>query len=314
MLNTVDGDQENIEVCGRGIIDGSGMTLYKKEIVNSTIMRGRPICLRNTRNCIIRDVTLCDTVGWTLHFVFCKNVKGENISIYAKRSSDLRMVNNELRNGDGLVVDSSEDVEIRRCIIESQDDCISIKLGRNAEGREIGIPSRHILITDCLFIGGAGVSIGSEMSGGVGWAKVKHCSYINVLSILSIKSNWERGGYISNIRIEDCSLVNLDATLPNSDDYKAAIYINEFYKIGTRKEYGKDEKFFPTVENIAFVKIRIVNKFGKAIFISGLSEAPIKRICMKDVRAYSVGDYEINNAEVFMEDVHIDGNISYRRK
>ena len=62
------------------------------------------------------------------------------------------------------------------------------------------------------------------MSGGIENIKIQNCVFINVLSILSVKANIKRGGYIFNIVVEDCNLVNYDLKNVNLTNYKAAIY------------------------------------------------------------------------------------------
>src|SRR3546814_8575618 len=52
--------------------------------------------------------------------------------------------------------------------LDTGDDCIAIKSGRDGDGRRIGIPSENIIIEHCLMKDGhGGVVLGSEVSGGV---------------------------------------------------------------------------------------------------------------------------------------------------
>lgn len=308
LLNTVEGKNENIEICGQGTVDGSGVELLEKEMSNSFCQRGRVICIRNTDNLVIRDITICNTVAWTMHLIFCKKAKIENVNIYSSKTSNLKTNNTRLRNGDGIVIDSSENIEIDGCVVDSQDDCISIKSGKNFEGRSTGIPSKSIRISRCLFVGGAGVSLGSEMSGGIEQVDIIQCDYVDVLSILSIKTNIHRGGYVKNISVSECRLVNMNARLPENDDYKAAIYINEYYK-ASKVDEMETEVVLPVVDSIVFSGIKISNELGKAIYINGLFEAPIRNIKMKNIMARSLGDYEIHNAEVATSDVYVNDKL-----
>ena len=300
LLNTLDGKHENIQICGHGIIDGAGDQLYGIEKEDSTIKRGRIICFRNTKNVVVNDVVIYNTVAWTMHFVFCKNVEIKGVSIYSKRAYGFQTTNELLKNGDGIVIDSCEDVDVKECTIESQDDCISVKSGKGKEGRMIGIPSKNVQVTQCCFIGGAGISVGSEMSGGIEGLLVNNCTFKNVLSILSIKTNSQRGGYIKDISVICCSLKNIDNSLKKKD-YKASIYIDEHYD-----EHSCNEKLRPTVENIILKEIDIVNSLGKAIFVNGLIDEPIRNVIIQDFYACSVGDYDIQNAEVVTENVCIN--------
>ena len=105
-------------------------------------------------------------------------------------------------NNDGCDPDSCDGVVISGCVFNTGDDCIAIKSGRNADGRRVGVPSRNILIEDCTFEGGhGGVTIGSEMSGGVSGVVARRLSMTSpaLQSGLRLKTNSARGGYIRDI-------------------------------------------------------------------------------------------------------------------
>jgi polygalacturonase len=68
---------------------------------------------------------------------------------------------------DGIDPDCAQDVLIERVFISTGDDNIAIKSGRNWFGRTYGRPSQNITVKDSIFGTGHGISIGSEMSGGV---------------------------------------------------------------------------------------------------------------------------------------------------
>ena len=61
-------------------------------------------------------------------------------------------------SSDGIDIDSSNDILITSTRIEAHDDCISIKSGRDEDGRRVGRPSENILIENCHFAYGHGGS------------------------------------------------------------------------------------------------------------------------------------------------------------
>ena len=79
------------------------------------------------------------------------------------------------------------------------------------------------------------------MSGGVTNVKIELCDFINVWSILSIKSNRERGGFIENVIVKQCRLINKDAFLETKENYKVAIYMDLNYKISEIESYSRGE-------------------------------------------------------------------------
>ena len=80
-------------------------------------------------------------------------------------------------------------------MIASQDDCIAIKSGRDEDGRRVNIPTENVRITNCSFLSGFGVAVGSEMSGGVRNVLVQDCKFTDVyLSCLLYTSSQEGVG------------------------------------------------------------------------------------------------------------------------
>jgi polygalacturonase len=81
------------------------------------------------------------------------------------------------------------------------------------------VPSRNILVEDCEFRDGhGGVTIGSEMTGGVGqvFARNLRMTSPNLNSCLRLKTNSMRGGYIHDVYMRD-----VDVTLAHSRFDKA---------------------------------------------------------------------------------------------
>ena len=79
-------------------------------------------------------------------------------------------------SSDGIDIDSSNDILITSTRIEAHDDCISIKSGRDEDGRRVGRPSENILIGNCHFAyGHGGVAMGSEISGGIRNVTIRSC-------------------------------------------------------------------------------------------------------------------------------------------
>jgi polygalacturonase len=129
-----------------------------------------------------------------------------------------------IRNGDGIDPDSSTDSYIFNCTFDTGDDCIAIKSGKNPEGFLVAKPTRNVRITDCDFIRGHGISIGSEMSGGVSDVLVQDCKAGALLNGMQIKGTKERGGYVRNVTVENCQLLKITvfSKLSYNNDGEAA--------------------------------------------------------------------------------------------
>jgi polygalacturonase len=121
----------------------------------------------------------------------------------------LNIITNGIRNGDGIDPDSSTNCYIFNCTFDTGDDCIAIKSGKNPEGFFIAKPTKNVRITDCDFKKGHGISIGSEMSGGVSDVLVQDCKAGNLLHGMQIKGTKDRGGYVRNVTVANCQLLQI---------------------------------------------------------------------------------------------------------
>jgi exo-poly-alpha-galacturonosidase len=85
-------------------------------------------------------------------------------------------------------------------------------------------PTENVRISDCRFIRGHGISIGSEMSGGVRGVLVEDCVAGALLNGLLIKGTKERGGFVEDVTVRDCDLqqITVYTELPYNNDGEAA--------------------------------------------------------------------------------------------
>lgn len=186
----------NLSIRGRGRIAGGGEALGKAMIAAHGLRsRGRLICLMNCSGVEIQGLTLETPPCWTLHYIYSENVSIHDLTI-----------DTSVRNGDGLDPDSSTNSFIFNCTFSTGDDCIAIKSGKNPEGNLINRPTENVRIVDCRFTRGHGISIGSEMSGGVRNVVVEDCVAGNLLHGLQIKATKDRGGFVEDVVVRDCSL------------------------------------------------------------------------------------------------------------
>ena len=91
----------------------------------------------NCEHILISDLTLKNSIFWNVHPVFCTNVTIRGLNIHGGYLND-----------DGINPDSCEDVLIEACSIETEDDAIAIKAGRDQDAWERP-PSQNIIIRNC---------------------------------------------------------------------------------------------------------------------------------------------------------------------
>lgn len=160
-------------------------------------LRPQLINLNQCDGILIEGVTMLRSPFWVMHPLLSKNITVRKVKVW-----------NEGPNGDGCDPESCENVLIEDCVFHTGDDCIAIKSGRNADGRAgatgrfAGIPSKNIIIRNCVMEDGhGGVVIGSEISGGCQNVYVENCQMDspNLERVLRIKTNPCRGGVIENV-------------------------------------------------------------------------------------------------------------------
>ncbi len=205
----------HLAIRGEGTISGGGAALGTAMLdTEGYYSRARLICLMNCSDVNIQGLSLENSPSWTLHYTYCRNVTCHGLTIVTKG----------IRNGDGIDPDSSVNSYIFNCSISTSDDCIAIKSGKNPEGNRIGKPTENVLIAHCKFWG-HGMSIGSEMSGGVRNVTVRDCEIAkDDLNGLQIKAPKERGGYVQDIRVVNCTLsqIKIITRISYNTGYEAA--------------------------------------------------------------------------------------------
>ena len=204
----------NLSIEGKGTVLGGGSKLGNAMIKEVGMRgRGRLICIMNGQHINIQGLNIENSPCWTIHYIYSDDVALHDLNIVSTA-----------RNGDGIDPDSSTDSYIFNCSFSTGDDCIAIKSGKNPEGFTVGKPTRNLRITDCNFIKGHSLAVGSEMSGGVSDVFIQDCKIGNLLHGLQIKATKERGGYVRNVIVRDCELlqITLYTALNYNNDGEAA--------------------------------------------------------------------------------------------
>ena len=152
------------------------------------------------KNVTIVGVTIVNSPFWTVNPEFCENVTVDRVTI-----------NNPLSpNTDGINPESCRYVHISTCHISVGDDCITLKSGRDLQGRKLGWANENITITNCTMLAGhGGVVIGSEMSGGVKKVVISNCVFDGTDRGIRIKSTRGRGGVVEDIQVNNIVIINI---------------------------------------------------------------------------------------------------------
>ncbi|KAF8401116.1 hypothetical protein HHK36_014420 [Tetracentron sinense] len=248
-----------------GTINGQGQAWWKKyrqKLLNHT--RGPLVQIMWSSNIRISNITLRDSPFWTLHPFACKDVTITNVTILAPVL--------EAPNTDGIDPDSCENVVIEDCYISVGDDGIAIKSGWDQYGIAYGRPSTNILIRNLVVrsMVSAGVSIGSEMSGGVSNVTVENVHVWESRRAIRIKTSPGRGGYVRNVNYRNLTFDNVRVGIVIKTDY------NE------HPDDGYDRKAFPILEGISFTGIH-GQGVRVPVRIHGSEDIPVMNVTFRDM-------------------------------
>src|SRR5690606_4152999 len=165
--------------------------------------RPRTLLAQNSSNVLIRDITFREAAFWTIHILYSKYVTVDGVII---RNND------DGEHGpstDVIDIDSSEYILIENCDIDCNDDNFCLKAGRDADGQRVNRPTRDIVLRNSLARAGAGlITFGSETAGGISHVYAHNMRSDGTRNGVRFKSAAVRGGYISNILLEDFEMRN----------------------------------------------------------------------------------------------------------
>ncbi|MBQ7679840.1 MAG: glycoside hydrolase family 28 protein [Butyrivibrio sp.] len=159
------------------------------------------VSLRHCRRVLVEGVRIQNSPAWCVHPYFCEDLTLRHLTIFNPYHA---------QNGDGIDVDSCNRVHIHHCDLQTGDDGICLKSGKDREARKLLQPCENVLVHDCR-VGHShgGFVIGSEMSRGVRNVLVRDCTFIDADVGLRFKSAMGRGGVVEDIWLTDIQMVDI---------------------------------------------------------------------------------------------------------
>lgn len=272
-----------------GVLDEAGKTWYPDEgALRASLLRTqekeeipaaeweemktwlRPVLLSivKSKRVLLEGVTFRNSPSWCLHPLSCEDLTLNDVKVFNPWYS---------QNGDALDVESCRNVVVTNCLFDAGDDAICLKSGKDEDGRRRGEPCENVIIkNNTVLHGHGGFVVGSEMSGGIKNVYVADCTFIGTDVGLRFKSTRGRGGIVENIYVEDVNMINIPGDALIADLYYAV------------KETPGAPVPAVTEETPAFRNIHISNisckGAGRAMFLNGLPEMPIKDFFIKNVQ------------------------------
>ncbi|MGD2095529.1 MAG: glycoside hydrolase family 28 protein [Phycisphaerales bacterium] len=272
-------DMTDVDLTGEGMIDGSGDKWMKHYPIFSRDLRiGRPrlIAIQNCKDVTVSGLSFKNQACWCLFILYSEDVLVEKITIRAEHNIIM---------SDGMDVDSSRRVRIRECDIDVNDDCIAIKSGKDEDGRRVNRPAEDIVVENCVFrYGHGGVSMGSEMSGGIRNVEIRNCTVqADNWAPIRFKSQPSRGGVVENIIYRDIELQNT----------RKAFEFNMAWRMVPPIKPPSDP--LPVVRNVKIINVS--GTVGNVGDMHGLKDSPIRNVTFENCRIKARKGFVLENVK-----------------
>ncbi|CAM3395834.1 glycoside hydrolase family 28 protein [Flavobacterium chungbukense] len=261
------------------------------------------VSIQNSKRVLFDGPVFQNSPAWNIHPFMVEDLIVRNVSVRNPWYS---------QNGDGLDVECCKNVLVENSSFDVGDDAICIKSGKDKDGRERGVPCENIIVrNNIVYHGHGGVTVGSEMSGGVKNLHVSNCTFMGTDVGLRFKSARGRGGVVENIFISDVFMTDIPSQAISFNLYYGGKSIAETLEEGGDKVVNKAMPV--TVETPQFKNISIKNITIKgaqqAVFLQGLPEMNLENIeitnlIAKAQKGFSIIDangIKISNAQLDIE-------------
>jgi len=302
--------QENIAITGRGKFDGQGRGWWRWYYENKKdpnvvprhkyfdmweeqngdvvtedyywvtmkwrFFRPSMVQFFQCKNILIDGLTFVNSPFWTINPAFSENITIHNVTVFNPPSP----------NTDGINPTSCKNVRISNCHISVGDDCITIKSGRDIDGRKWATPTENVTITNCTMLNGhGGVVIGSEVSGDIRKITISNCVFDGTRRGIRLKSARGRGGIVEDIRVSNIVMKNIQ---------DQALVFNLFYDPSAKPEPISERT--PVFRNIHISDLTAVD-VKKACTLYGIEEMPVQNISFNNINIQSQTGFEVNTGK-----------------
>ncbi|AUP80541.1 glycoside hydrolase family 28 protein [Flavivirga eckloniae] len=276
---------KNIAIIGKGIIDGNGeaflaknLSLKMEEIkLPSNERKGfgtnRPFLLRfvESSQITLKDVNLRQAAAWACHFYQSKDIIVDAISIY----------NHANKNNDGIDLDSSHNITIKNCDINTEDDAVCIK-------STSPLPTHNVAVKDCKLKSDWGaIKFGTESMGDFFNIKISNCKIYDT-----------RGGGIKLLSVDGAKMYDVTIDSIDMDNVDMPIFIRLGERLRTYRNAEKQE--VGSIDNIVIKNINATTRSlensrvssPSGIFITGTPNHKISSVLLENISITLPGSEE----------------------
>lgn len=268
---------ENIGITGFGTIDGQGaqqLPRVSDNVIDDHDGRPRNILLISCKNITVDGITMLNSGMWNQHYLNCEDVTINNIRVY----------NHSNKNNDGIDLDGCRRAILSNSILDSDDDCITLKSTGAAACENITI-SNCIASSFCNAI-----KCGTESTGGFRnivitgcVVKPSRCMTVPVFKTprigqTGIALEIVDGGIMEGVRVDNIVIEGTECPI--------------FVRLGNRARKHIAEAPVPgfgIMRNIALSNITAYNTGNFSASITGVPGAVIDNISLSNIAITNKG-------------------------
>ena len=268
----------DVKISGGGTVDGQGESWWQAtEAKALTLRRPQLLFVAGSQRIEISGITLLNPPNTHVSLKNTRDVYIHDITIQAPANSP---------NTDGINI-SAQNATIERCLVNTGDDNIAINFGNKSAAA--GEPEvANMVIRNCTFGYGHGLSIGSYTSGGLSNLRVSNCTFDGTTSAIRIKTARGRGGVLDSVSYENITIRN--ARYP--------IFISEYYpkepKTPQEDKATVPGAYTPRYQYISLKNIVVTNS-QEALILWGIPESPIQGVRLENVTISAKNSAQLYN-------------------
>ena len=152
-------EQENISIKGEGTISPGGANQVFQDNIADSPDRPFGIHFVRCKNIRVEDISLVNSAFWVQRYFECEDLTIQGLKVYAHANY----------NNDGLDIDGCKRVIVSDCRIDSSDDALCFKSHGNR-------PCEEVVVTNCILSSHASaIKLGTGSVGGFSKINISNC-------------------------------------------------------------------------------------------------------------------------------------------
>jgi polygalacturonase len=245
----------------------------------ATELRPSFLSFDHTKNVLVEGIRLEGGPMFIVHLLYSENATVRNIIVHSYPGP----------HSNGIVADSSRFVRIFDDFIDTGDDGIVIKSGKDADGLRVNQPAEDIAIANCTVHHAHGaVVLGSETSGGIRNVVASNITAVDTENGIRLKSRRGRGGVVEDVRFDNWTMESVGT----------GIVVTTYYVMGGESTTQPEpvSQRTPAFRDIAISNVTIDGAKHVAD-IAGLPEMPIRSPWLSHVTASGTTGLAANDTD-----------------